>query len=396
MLKTILFVDDDVKILNYIVNNFFDSEYVVLTAKSGEDAFEILENEKVNLIISDLMMPGINGYELLNEVKRRFPHVIRIILSEPENERMAFDLLRKNIAKLYILKPLDKNIILETITKVFRLEEVLKYNKNILKLINNSEELPTIKTSYQKIITIIENDEEIYKIVEAIECDNSIVLKLLHIVNSSYYALKTGSIKRAVGYLGLDNIKNIVITSAFIDGLTCNPKDNKRLEDLWKHAFISNRIMSIIYNEFLKRNIPETAMNAGLLSNVGIIFLIHSFHDKYMEIFDQLKNNNTQLVEFENRAFGTNHQEVGGFLLQWWDIPLPIVESALYHHDPFNNSIINHEIVYAAHIAEKYAWDILGENNYIEFEEKVFEELNIDKEKFECRIKESLELSGIC
>ena len=135
-------------------------------------------------------------------------------------------------------------------------------------------------------------------------------------------------------------------------------------------------------------------MNAGLLSNVGIIFMIHSFHEKYMEIFEEIKIQHTSIIELENRAFGANHQEIGGYLLQWWDIPLPIVEAALYHHNPFDKHIINQQIVYAAHIAEKYAWDMLGEEYFIEFDEKVFAELKIDKVKFENRLKETLELSG--
>jgi len=341
-----------------------------------------------------MKMPKMTGYELLSQVKIRYPNIVRIILSGFSDERIVFDALQKNIAKLYILKPWENDVLINTIEKIFEIESVLRENKNVLKLVNDAGELPTIKTSYQKIINVIENDEEIYKIVEAIEYDNSIVTKLLHIVNSSYYGVKTGSIKRAVAYLGIDNIKNIVTTSAFIDSLSFNAKDNERLESLWEHAFISNRIISIIYNEFLNKKIPETEMNAGLLSNVGIIFMIHSFHEKYMEIFEEIKIQHTSIIELENRAFGANHQEIGGYLLQWWDIPLPIVEAALYHHNPFDKHIINQQIVYAAHIAEKYAWDMLGEEYFIEFDEKVFAELKIDKVKFENRLKETLELSG--
>lgn len=395
MLKTILFVDDEPQILKSIRRLFMDTEYEVIITESGEEALNILENEKVDVIVSDMKMPKMSGYELLSEVKKRFPNIVRIILSGFSDERIVFDALRKNVAKLYILKPWENNTLVETIEKVFKIENVLKDNKNVLKFINNAEELPTIKISYQRIINVIENEEEIYKIVDAIEGDNSIVIKLLHIVNSSYYTVKTGSIKRAVAYLGLDNIKNIVIASAFIDGLTFNSKDNKRLEQLWEHAFISNRIISIVYNEFLNKKIPEIEMNAGLLSNVGIIFMIHSFHDKYMEIFDEVKIQHTNIIDLENKAFGTNHQEIGGYLLQWWDIPLPIVEASLYHHDPFDKHIINKQIVCAAHIAEKYAWDILGEEYYIEFDEKVFDVLEINKEKFEKTIKETLELSGL-
>jgi len=394
MLNRILFVDDESQILRSITRLFMDTEYEVLTAGSGAEALDLLEVEQVDVIVSDMKMPKMTGYELLNEVKKRFPNIVRIILSGFSDERIVFDALQKNIAKLYILKPWENAVLINTIEKVFQIENVLRNNEKVLKLLNNAEELPTIKTSYQKIINVIESGEEIYKVVEAIEGDNSIVIKLLHIVNSSYYSVKTGSIKRAVAYLGLDNIKNIVIASAFIDALNFNARDNKKLEQLWEHAFISNRIISIIYTEFLNKKIPETEMNAGLLSNVGIIFMIHSFHEKYMEILEEVEKHNSSLVELENKAFGTNHQEVGGYLLQWWDIPLPIVEAALYHHNPFDENIINRQIVLVAHIAEKYAWDILKVNYFLEFNEKVFDELKIDKEQFENKLKETLELSG--
>jgi HD-like signal output (HDOD) protein len=394
MLKRILFVDDETQILRSITRLFMDTEYEVLTAESGADALDLLEAEQVDVIVSDMKMPKMTGYELLNQVKKRFPNIVRIILSGFSDERIVFDALQKNIAKLYILKPWENTVLINTIEKVFQIENVLRNNQKVLKLVKNADELPTIKSSYQKIIHVIENEQEIYKIVEAIEADNSIVIKLLHIVNSSYYAVKTGSIKRAVAYLGLDNIKNIVLASAFIDGLSFNTKDNKRIEQLWEHAFIANRIISIIYSEFLNKKIPETEMNAGLLSNVGIIFMIHSFHDKYMEIFGEIEKKDVSIVELENKAFETNHEEIGGYLLQWWDIPLPIVESALYHHDPFNENIINKQIVLAAHIAEKYAWDILGIEFYFEFDERVFYELKIDQDKFEMKLKDTLELSG--
>ena len=395
MLKRILFVDDESQILRSITRLFMDTEHEVITAESGEEALKILENEKVDVIVSDMNMPKMTGYELLSQVKRRFPNIVRIILSGFSDERIVFNALQKNIAKLYIIKPWENEVLINTIEKVFEIETVLRNNENILKLVKNTGELPTIKTSYQRIINAIENDEEIYKIVDAIEYDNAIVTKLLHIVNSSYYGVKTGSIKRAVAYLGIDNIKNIVTTSAFIDSLSANSKDNKKIERLWDHAFISNRIISIIYNEYLNKKIPETEMNAGLLSNVGILFMVHSFRDKYMEILEEVQIKHTSIIEHENKAFGTNHQEIGGYLLQWWDIPLPIVEAALYHHNPFDKNVINQQIVCAAHIAEKYAGDILGEENFMEFNENVFLKLKIDKIKFEKRLKESLELSGL-
>jgi len=393
MLKKILFVDDEAQILKSIRRLFMDTEYEVITAESGSEALDILENNQIDLIVSDMRMPNMSGYELLSEVKKRFPHIVRIILSGFAEERIIFDALQKNIAKLYILKPWENNILINTIEKVFQIENLLN-NNNILNLINNAEELPTIRTSYKKIINEIENNEEIYKIVDAIESDHSIVTKLLHIVNSSYYGVKTGSIRRVVTYLGLDNIKNVVLASAFIDSLSFSDNDTERLEVLWKQSFISNRIISLIYNDFLNKKIPETEMNAGLLSNIGIIFMIHCFKDKYIGMIDKIKSQHINIIDLENEIFGTNHQEVGGYLLRWWDIPLPIVEVALYHHNPFDENIINQQIVHVAHIAEKYSWDMLGEGYFIDFDEKVFKALEIDRGDFEKTLKESLEFTN--
>ena len=105
MLKRILFVDDEAQILRSITRLFMDTEYDILTAESGAEALDILEIEQVDVIVSDMKMPKMTGYELLSQVKRKFPDIVRIILSGFSDERIVFDALQKNIAKLYILKP---------------------------------------------------------------------------------------------------------------------------------------------------------------------------------------------------------------------------------------------------------------------------------------------------
>jgi HD-like signal output (HDOD) protein len=395
MKKRILFVDDEIKILKSFEMLFMYTDYEIVVADSGMEALNIIENQEIDMVISDMRMPNMTGYELLVEVKKRFPHIVRIILSEAAEDRIIFDSLQKNIAKLYFLKPWENINIITAIDNVFKMENVLKNNSNVLKLIKNADELPTIKASYQRITDEIERDAEIYKIVEAIESDNSIATKLLHIINSSHYGVKTGSIKRAVAYLGLDNVKNIVIASAFVDSLGFDSKDKEILRVIWKQAFISNRIVSYIYSEFLNKRIPEIEMNAGLLSNIGMAFMMQNFNDRYKETLQEVRAQGINIIEFENKCFGTNHQEIGGYLLRWWDIPLPIVEASLYHHDPFNENIINKQIVFVTHVAEKYAWKALGENNFMQLYENVFCELGINKEHFEERLMEFLRLHGL-
>ena len=78
---TVLFVDDEVKILNTLRWNSLEENYRCLFAQSGHEALNILSNEQVSVIVSDINMPGMDGLKLLSEVKARYPDVVRVVLS---------------------------------------------------------------------------------------------------------------------------------------------------------------------------------------------------------------------------------------------------------------------------------------------------------------------------
>jgi DNA-binding response OmpR family regulator len=58
-----------------------DERYEVLTAESGDSALGMLENKKVDLVLSDINMPGIKGFDLLKIVKQRFPDIKRVLIT---------------------------------------------------------------------------------------------------------------------------------------------------------------------------------------------------------------------------------------------------------------------------------------------------------------------------
>lgn len=77
---TLLFVDDEERIVN-LLRMMFRSEYQVLTATSGAEALKLLEQHRVEVIVSDQRMPGMLGVELLAEVRKRSPSTMRILLT---------------------------------------------------------------------------------------------------------------------------------------------------------------------------------------------------------------------------------------------------------------------------------------------------------------------------
>ena len=103
--RAVLFVDDEVKVLKSIARCLLDESYLKYYAKSGREALEILRREEVHVIVVDMVMPGMDGLELLKIVKRQYPNIINMVLSgyaQPVKTMMA--MYEVGIYK-YISKP---------------------------------------------------------------------------------------------------------------------------------------------------------------------------------------------------------------------------------------------------------------------------------------------------
>jgi two-component system, NtrC family, response regulator HupR/HoxA len=79
--RTILFVDDEEKILKSLERGMLDEPYHTLFATSGKEALEILEREEVHVIVTDMRMPEMSGIDLLRIVKEKYPQIVRLVLS---------------------------------------------------------------------------------------------------------------------------------------------------------------------------------------------------------------------------------------------------------------------------------------------------------------------------
>jgi HD-like signal output (HDOD) protein/CheY-like chemotaxis protein len=382
-----MFVDDEVQILKSLKRLFMDTEYEILTAQSGPDALKLFRENDIDIAICDMRMPVMDGYQLLHAIKRLHPKVIRVILSGYADESIIFKALQQNVAKIYVFKPWNNEMLLKLVEQLFETEQLLSSNSLSL-LINEIEELPTIKESYRRILNVIEKDADLINISNEIEKDQSIATKVLQVANSAYYGVKTGSINQAVTYIGLRNLRSLILSTSIIDEMGSSGNTSKYISDLWKHAFITNKILILIYEKCFKKKLPEIAAAAGLLHNIGIVFMIKNFYKKYcIQIYLESEKKNLDTLKLEKDTFNLTHQEMGGYLLKWWELPFPVVESALYHHNPFDEKIINKEIVHIVHIAQKYAWDQLKRSPNIYFYEDSFHEIKLDKNIFEDKLK---------
>lgn len=380
-MKRIMVVDDETAILNSLRRVLDNLGYEVLVSDSGAKALLLMSEHQIDLVISDMRMPGMDGYELLSRIKDLYPNTVRIILSGYADEKLVMKALLKNIARTYLFKPWENTELAELIEYLFETEKLLQ--SNLLSMINNAEDLPTIKSSYSHILSLIDQDAEISVVAKAIMEDQTVVGKILHIANSAFYGLKTGSVMEAIKYLGLKAIRDIVFSTPIMDTFIVSGRLAGIMDKQWNHAFYTNKVLVFLYERFFRKKLSEIEGNAGLLHNIGCAFLIKHRHADYLSIKKRAAQEAVFDSDLERDVLGFTHCEAGGYLLSWWDLPYPIVECALYHHMPFDKRIINKELVMSVHLAQKYACELIAEDVSEKFFPEVFEALGINREKFD-------------
>jgi len=112
---TLLFVDDEANILASLKRLFRSHGYRTLTAESGRQGLEILAQEPVDLVISDMRMPEMNGAQFLEQVREHWPGAIRILLTGYAEIGATIDAINKGQIYRYISKPWEDNDMLLTI-----------------------------------------------------------------------------------------------------------------------------------------------------------------------------------------------------------------------------------------------------------------------------------------
>lgn len=377
--KSILIVDDDKRILYALKKALENKGYNLFFADSGDNAFAILKKEKIDLAIVDLRMPIISGYEILETLKKSWPSVFRLALIGYVDEKKIMNALSNNIASSYIIKPWNNMELLNTIKYYCDLYSELK-ERDILERINSINSLPTIPEIFFKISKAVEEDADMDELSDLIEMDHSISARIIQIVNSAYFNIRTASIRKALVYLGANNIKSIIMSQSVFSSV----KD-EFAKPLWEHAEMTNKIMLLIYNQILDKKLDEDLRSVGLFHDIGKVVLINDYSDGYYDLCEIYNDCEDFLLQtLEKEKFGVSHEEIGYYFMKLWGVGEEIPEAALYHHDPFNPNIRNKELIMVIHLANHYSKKILGNKvNDQELDLRVFDSLKINQEYFE-------------
>jgi putative nucleotidyltransferase with HDIG domain len=358
--KRILFVDDEVNVLEGLRNVLRKQrrEWDMVFTSSGAAALAELEKAPFDVIVSDMRMPGMDGAELLQKVKDRYPVTARIVLSGHAEREAVMRTLP--VAHQYLSKPCEEEQLRQVITRTCNLQALL-HDDTMRSVVSHFDALPSAPQVYWEIIAAANRPNSTLVDISAIvERDPALVAKLLQLVNSAYFGLahRVTSISQAVQYLGLDLIKGLALTDRVFAGATI-AIEGFSVEALQKHSLLTARVAKKAAAGSPR---ADEIFAAAIVHDIGKILLASGFPDRFSEVVRKAHERREQLHVVESEDFGTTHAEVGAFLLGMWGLPFAMVEAVAYHHRPEFVTAGDREVLIAVHMADVCVAAGVGDN----------------------------------
>jgi len=355
----VLIVDDDQNILDGLRRTLhhlrpqWDTEY----ALGGKAALQLLQSGKYDVIVSDLRMPEMSGDELLEIVRRRYPEVIRIILSGYSQKESIYRLV--GVAHQCLAKPCSVKAIVQAIEQTSKIRELLS-DRKLKYIISQLKSLPSIPSVYHELVAELRSPNVSMKQVgKIIVKDVGMTSKILQLVNSAFFGMPkhVSDPTLAVNLLGINTIISLVLTVNIFSQFK-NPDIPKYslarlMEHSLKTAIYAKTIAELENATPLEVDISYTA---GLLHDAGMYILIDNLYEEYAKIYLSTQRENLSIVETERNALGTTHAELGAYLLGIWGLPDSIVGAVAYHHEPgksLDDQFTSLTAVYAASLIEE-------------------------------------------
>jgi HD-like signal output (HDOD) protein len=169
-----------------------------------------------------------------------------------------------------------------------------------------------------------------------ISADPALATRLLRLANSSYYGFprRIATVNLAVVVLGFETVRDLCLSVLITD---CFLQDTGNLpfpmESFWRHSLATAICTRMIYKQ-IDANHAGDGFIAGLLHDIGKIFLAKYFPDDYSTVISRVENEGALLLETEEAVFATTHSIAGAWLLDEWNLPPWLAESTRLHHSP--------------------------------------------------------------
>ncbi len=354
MKPVVLFVDDNENILQGLRRNLRSArnEWDLLFAAGGAEALKTMDGTRVDVVVSDIRMPGMDGVALLTEASKKHGHAVRIVLSGQCEDKDVAQLLE--VSHQYMAKPMDTDALVAAIKPILSARDTLQ-DQELKSFLTGVSSLPSLPLLYAEISAALRADHPSTQTVEQLLLrDISLVAKIFQILNSSYFG--SGGDINTVSYvwesLGVERLKAL-----FTEGRIAAPPDKSLENDpfitgLWRFSLMTARIARLIAKaENLPQKSCDKAWVAGLLHAIGAVALYE---------YRRKKSGTPECADLLDAAKpADSYVDAGMFLSTLWGLPQDIRHIIRWHAEPLRADdscgACDKSILAIVHAARAYA-----------------------------------------
>jgi HD-like signal output (HDOD) protein/CheY-like chemotaxis protein len=355
MSQRILFVDDEPMLLKGLerslrgMRNEWDMQFV----PGGAEALAAMAKEPFDAVISDMRMPGMDGAELLDQVRQRFSQTVRMVLSGQSDKDAIFRAIRPT--HQYLSKPCNIEQLKQKLKCALSRRDLLD-SPELKQRVSQMENVPSVPSLYRELRNRLQaSHPNLHEITGLVRRDPGMTAKLLQLVNSAFLvsASSLSCPKQAVSIIGVDNLRSLVLSGGLFSELP--EAVAKELTAACRHSYTVARFAEAIAGcEQAGDKVVQDCYAAGLLHEIGWIVLAAAYPER-LHLMREQRGENLAVGERERRVFGSTHGLVGAYLLGLWGLPDAIVDAVAGHHIPAQASSSGFCPLLAVHAAAY--WD---------------------------------------
>lgn len=353
----ILFVDDETSILDGLRRLLrpLRDEWEVFTANGGQEALALLEREPLDVIVTDMRMPEIDGVQLLEAVRKQHPHMVRIVLSGQSDQEMVL----RSIGPVhqYLSKPCDLGLLKAAVSRSRALRLAI-HDPAVANLAAGITSLPSLPELYVKSLTCLRSpDPSISRLGEIVAQDLGMSARVLQLVNSPLFGFPRTitSPLEAVSLLGIDAVRMMTLAVEIFTHTSNAPAGDVKTEGLWQHSLmVAHLAKAIAQAERQSPDLCNAAFSAGLMHDCGKLVLAQHLPERYRLVMANGAEAYRNAEIAEQKTLGVSHANVGAYLLSLWGLPDALIEAVVFHHHPNECPATDFTPLTAVHIAEGF------------------------------------------
>jgi putative nucleotidyltransferase with HDIG domain len=352
MQKRLLFVDDEAMVLSGLRRSLhgmrqqWDMEFV----DGGAAALHAMENGHFDAVITDMRMPGMDGADLLDQVKQKYPDMVRMILSGQSSREAVYRSISP--AHQFLSKPCDAQELAARLGQAFAMRDLLA-NEALKTMISRLRSIPSLPTLYEELtVALRSEDPSLAQIARIISKDVGMAAKILQLANSAFVGSSghVSSLVQGLSMIGTETVRTLVLSVHVFSQFKGNPQVEATLPILWDHSVeVSALAQRIASAEKCPKALVEESFTAGLLHDIGKVVLLAEMPREYREIYESGPDTGAGL---ERKRFGCTHAEVGAYLMSIWGLPFALVRAVGYHHHPGEAAETGFSSLTAVHAAD--------------------------------------------